>query len=177
MKISLYVPNVEDLWFRKECMEDPKTMSYNAGYDVSYSGYHYDSGCIDFPKDKWQNWYNEKINNNNLFYAYILDEEKNNYVGYLNFNLNTQNGRSSMGIVIKDNFRGKGYMKPAMLLLIEEARRRNIKYLINTVPENREVALKSFYSLGFKKVDEYVSNKFGKPEIVAKIEKRLLILK
>lgn len=35
-------------------------MSYNKGYDVSYYGYHYDTGCIDFPKEKWEETYNKK---------------------------------------------------------------------------------------------------------------------
>ena len=51
--VQLYIPNVDDLWFRQQCMSDPKTMSYNAGYDVSYKGYDNNTGCIDFPKNKW----------------------------------------------------------------------------------------------------------------------------
>lgn len=47
-KVTLYVPKLEDLWFRQECMADPETMSYNAGYDVCTYDYHYDTGCIDF---------------------------------------------------------------------------------------------------------------------------------
>ena len=54
--IILIEPKLEDLWFREECMSDPDTMNYNAGYDVSYEGYHYDTGCIDFPKSKWESW-------------------------------------------------------------------------------------------------------------------------
>lgn len=29
MRISLYIPQIEDLWFRQEFMADPDTMSYN----------------------------------------------------------------------------------------------------------------------------------------------------
>ena len=60
-KVTLYIPKVEDLWFRQACMKDPATMSYNAGYDVTYSGYHYDTGCIDFPESEWEFWLNKKI--------------------------------------------------------------------------------------------------------------------
>ena len=52
--VSLYVPKIKDFWFRQRCMQDPETMNYNAGYDVCFSGYHYDTGCIDFPKSEWQ---------------------------------------------------------------------------------------------------------------------------
>ena len=49
MKIELYVPRPEELGFRQEMMADPDTMSYNAGWEVSFPGYHRESGCIDFP--------------------------------------------------------------------------------------------------------------------------------
>jgi len=48
--IKLVKPKLEELSFREECMSDQKTMSYNAGYAVQFQGYHYDNGCIDFPK-------------------------------------------------------------------------------------------------------------------------------
>ena len=70
MSVKLVVPSLKDLWYRKKCMADPDTMNYNAGYDVSYAGYHYDTGCIDFPEDKWEDWYNTKMTNPNFYYAY-----------------------------------------------------------------------------------------------------------
>lgn len=53
--IKLIKPSFNDLWFRSQCLSDPKTMNYNAGYDVEYAGYDYNTGCIEFNKDKWQN--------------------------------------------------------------------------------------------------------------------------
>lgn len=52
--LSLYIPKIEDYWYEEKLQSDPATMSYNAGYDVSYFGYHYDNGCIEFPKEKWE---------------------------------------------------------------------------------------------------------------------------
>lgn len=49
--LELYIPRLEDLQYEEKLQSDPDTMSYNAGYDVSYYRYHYDTGCIDFPKD------------------------------------------------------------------------------------------------------------------------------
>ena len=168
--LQLYKPNIEDLSFRQDCMGDPKTMSYNAGYDVSYSGYHYDTGCIDFPKSQWENWFNSKLSNPNFFYAYIKDLDINKFVGYCNFNLDPTTGKATMGIVIKDDYRGKGYMKPALQLLVNEAKNMHVQVLTDTVPETRENALKSFYSVGFTKTGEYVGKKFNKDEVVAEIE-------
>ena len=171
--VELYVPKIEDLWFRKLCMSDPKTMNYNAGYDVSYERYHYETGCIDFPEDKWEEWFETKMKNPDFFYAYIYDKESNEFVGYLNFKKNLQTQKATMGIVVKSEYHGQGYMRPAMKLLIETAKAQGVKTLTDTVPEVRERALKVFYDLGFKKVGEYVGSKFGKKEIVAEIEKDL----
>lgn len=168
-RVSLYVPQVDDLWFRQECMADEKTMEYNAGYDVSYSGYNYKTGCIDFPKSEHKCWFENKMKDQNFFYAYILDNEINKFVGYCNFKL-VENGIATCGIVIKSEFRGKGYMKPAMIELIKQAKIKNVKTLTDTVPENRANALKCFYALGFKKTGEYISKKFNQDELVAKIE-------
>ena len=170
MNIELYKPKLEDLWFRRECMSDPKTMSYNAGYDVHFDGYHYDTGCIDFPEEKWQGWVNEKLSNPNFFYAYILDKDKKCFVGYVNYNMNPETKKATMGIVIKNEFQRQGYMRPAMSLLIQVAKDNGVKELTDTVPETRVRALKVFYDLGFQKVGEFVGKKFNKDELVFEIE-------
>ena len=59
--IELVVPKLEEYYYEQKLEEDPKTMSYNKGYNVSYDGYHYDTGCIDFPKDKWKASYEKRI--------------------------------------------------------------------------------------------------------------------
>lgn len=62
--IKLVVPKLRDYYYEQKLESDPKTMSYNAGYDVSYFGYHYDTGCINFPRAKWKDTYNKRINEN-----------------------------------------------------------------------------------------------------------------
>ena len=44
--IELVIPKLEEYSYEEKLKKDPNTMSYNAGYDVKYSGYHYDTGCI-----------------------------------------------------------------------------------------------------------------------------------
>lgn len=171
--IELYKPKLDDLWFRQECMADPKTMNYNAGYDVHFDGYHYDTGCIDFPKENWKDWINDKLANPNFFYAYILDKDIKKFVGYVNYNKNPQTNKATMGIVVKNEFQGQGYMRPALNLLIESAKKNGVEALTDTVPENRERALKVFFDLGFNKVGQFSSKKFDKDELVFEIEKEL----
>ena len=173
MSVKLVVPSVKDLWYRKECMADPDTMNYNAGYDVSYAGYHYDTGCIDFPEDKWEDWYNTKMTKPNFYYAYILDEESNEFVGYLNFNLDSNTGFATMGIVIEGVHRGKGYMRPALKAMIDIAKEKGVKVLTDTVPENRVGALKVFYDMGFIVNSKFDGKKFGEIEVVNEIHLKI----
>ena len=42
--IKLYIPRLEDLWFRQMFMADEVTMSYN----------HHWGGTIPFPKEDWE---------------------------------------------------------------------------------------------------------------------------
>ncbi len=85
--IILIEPKLEEYYYEQKLLSDKDTMSYNAGYDVSYSGYHYDTGCIDFDKDKWLEKYNKR-KDKNTFFAYIKDVNLNKYVGYVNYNYN-----------------------------------------------------------------------------------------
>ena len=85
--LEIYIPKLEDYWYEQKIQSDPDTMSYNAGWNVSYDGYHYDTGCIDFPKDKWEDTFNKRINENK-FFAYLKDTSINEYVGYINYHYN-----------------------------------------------------------------------------------------
>ena len=145
-------------------------MEYNAGYEVSYAGYHYDTGCIDFPKDRWESWHKEKMGNPNFFYAYILDTEKEEFVGYVNFNKDPQTSKATMGIVVQAKYRGKGYMRPAMQKLIEVAKAEGVVALTNSVPTSRKKALDVFYDIGFVKTEQVLVEKFKMPERVDEIE-------
>ncbi len=41
--VALYIPTLEDLWFRQKFLSDSETMSYNHAW----------GGTIDFPEEKW----------------------------------------------------------------------------------------------------------------------------
>ena len=106
--ITLYVPLLEDYWYEQKIQADPLSMDYNAGYDVSYYGYNYDTGCIDFPEERWKEIYDRRIRENRYF-AYIKDNDIDDYVGYVNYHYNKNDNRSECGIVIESKYRGKGY--------------------------------------------------------------------
>lgn len=159
--ISLYIPRLEDYWYEAKVQADPQSMSYNAGYDVSYYGYHYDTGCIDFPEDKWKESYDRRINENRYF-AYIKDNNLNVFVGYVNYHYNKKEDRYECGIVIESKYRGKRYSKNALQLLCAVARKNGIKELYDSFEINRDNTLNAFKQAGFEVVEKQTWKKFGK---------------
>ena len=119
---ELYVPQREDLWFYQKMMSDPNTMSYNADWDIDFDGYHRDTGCIDFPKEKWGGWYANWVGKEpDNFYAYIKRCADGAWLGDVNFHYTSEKDWWDMGIVIYAPYRGKGYAVPALGLMLEHA--------------------------------------------------------
>lgn len=159
--IDLYVPLLEDYWYEQKIQSDPLSMNYNAGYDVFYYGYHYDSGCIDFPKEKWKETYENRIRENKYF-TYIKDNNINEFVGYVNYHYNKNDNRYEGGIVIEAKYRGKGYAKIALELLCNIAKNDGIKELYDNFEIDRGNTLSIFKSVGFEIVEEQSWIKFNR---------------
>ena len=159
--ISLYEPNIDDYYYEEKIQSDKDTMSYNRGYNVSYYGYHYDTGCIDFPKERWKMMF-EKRKKEHRFFKYIKDNDKNVFVGYVNYQYNIYEKRYECGILIESIYRNQGYSKEAIKLLINEARNNGIKELYDSFEIDREKALQLFLSIGFEVVERNKWKKFGK---------------
>jgi len=156
--IKLVIPKLEDYYYEQKLENDPDTMSYNAGYDVNYYGYHYGTGCIDFPSERFELVYNKRIKENRYF-AYIKDTNLNEYVGYVNYQF--VDGVYDCGIVIESKYRGKGYSKDALRLLVKEANKNGIDYLYDTFEKERKNTLKVFTDIGFEIYEEKKWKKFG----------------
>ncbi len=159
--IELIIPKLNQYYYEQKLENDAETMSYNAGYDVSYDGYHYNSGCIDFPKEKWKDTYIKRVTTKQYF-AYIKDCTINRYVGYVNYQYNKDENMYECGVLIEHKYRGKGYAKDALKLLVKEAYKNGIDYLYDTFEKDREIALKTFTDVGFEIYKETTWKKFNK---------------
>lgn len=159
--IELIEPKLEEYSYEKKLNEDKETMSYNAGYDIFLDRYHYDTGCIDFPKKIWKEIY-DKRKNKKRYFAYIKDCNINKYVGYVNYQYNKNDKIYECGIVIEVKYRGKGYSKDALKLLIKKANSNGIKYLYDTFEKDRGNTLEIFKSIGFKVIKDITYKKFNK---------------
>ena len=150
-KLELYIPALDELWFRQKMMSDAETMSYNANYD-DYAGYHRDTGCIDFPKSEWGEWYKDWVGKEpKRFYAYIKRTSDGEWIGDVCFHYAPEYDWWDMGIVIYAPYRGKGYSVPALRLMSEYAFKQcGVTRLHNYFETSRLAALKAHFAVGFR---------------------------
>lgn len=156
MDLELYIPKLDELWFYQKMMADPATMSYNANWDVSYSGYHRDTGCIDFPRENWEEWYAGMVGREpERFYAYIRRKSDGTWIGDVCFHYTPGKDWWDMGIVIYAPYRGQGYAAPALGLMLDHAFRDcGISRIHNDfeVARREESAWKAHLAAGFRDV-------------------------
>lgn len=148
-RVFLNVPKVEDLKYRKIWLNDPKTMSYNAGYDMDLKDYDKETGTISKTDEEMIDWYNKWVNKEpDRYYAYIYSVDESEPIGEVYYY--PDGDIHSMGILINDKYRGKGYSYLALLELLEVAFERNsIDELSDYIPVDRIGAIKFFKKVGF----------------------------
>ena len=160
IKICFYVPKIEDFWYQEKIQSDPSTMSYNAGYEVTYLGYHYDTGCVDFPKEKWKEVIKKRKEDS--YFAYLQDSQFHSFLGYVYYQYNAEKKYYDCGILIENSYRGRGYSFPALKQLCDVARKNGISELYDSFESDREHTLSLFQKVGFQIVEKQKWKKFGK---------------
>lgn len=155
-RLTLYVPKLWELWYRKKLLSDPDTMSYNKGYNLNSDIYHNDTGCIDFPEDRWKQWYDYFVNNfSQCYYAYIKRIEDGCFIGEVNLHKSNNGDWYDMGIVLEGQYRGQGFSQEALELLLNEAFcGLSATEVRNDFELTRKVALKLHLAVGFQIVSE-----------------------
>ena len=154
--LELYVPQIKDLWFRQKMLSDPETMAYNANYDMDFEGYHKDTGCIDFPESKWNEWHEYWCGEQNnadseRFYAYVVRPSDGAFIGEVNYHYVPDKDWWDIGIVIYAPYRGNGYSVPALWLLVAQAFGcGHAVRLHNAFETDRTAALKCHLKVGFR---------------------------
>ena len=154
-QLELYIPKLEDLWFYQKMMSDPDTMSYNAGWDVDYDGYHRDTGCVDYPEEVLPRWHAHWVGNEpERFYAYIKRSCDGVWIGDVNFHYTPETDWHDMGIVLYAPYRGKGYAVSALKLLLDRAFRIcGISRLHNDFESTRGAAWAIHRKVGFREME------------------------
>ena len=170
--LELYIPKVEDMWFTKQMQEDPETMAYNAGWDVSYPGFHPDTGCIDFPEEEWAEKHARLVGHEpEQFYAFVRETKTGDFVGEVNYHYSYSENWYDMGVVLYAPYRGKGYGSAALELLLRRAFVVNgIPKLHNSFEPTRDPGLAIHKKAGFRQVETGSMVRFGRPVELVELE-------
>lgn len=143
--IQLYKPKLEDLWFKERMLSDPDTMAYNNAW----------GGTIPFPEERWEPWFREWVEpgTDGFFYRYLSDD-LGNFVGEVAYHV--EDGRCMADVIIYAPFRGRGYGKQGLVLLIAAAKENGFSEIYDDIAiDNPAISL--FRKLGF--VEEYRTEK------------------
>lgn len=149
-KIVLYRPQLAELDFRKSCLGDPETMSYNHSY----------GGTIDFPRECWTDWYARWVEGETgeRFYRYLCLEASQTFVGEAAYYYDGEFGEYICDVLISAQYRGQGFGRQGLDLLCAAARENGVKRLVDNIAvDNPSIEL--FLNAGFRerlRNEEYV---------------------
>ena len=110
--LTLYRPKLEDMWFRKQMLEDEETMSYNRAW----------GGTIPFPVERWKDWYLYWIEEpeDERYYRYLRNDD-GDFVGEIAYHRDPESGYWLADVIVFSLYRHRGYGGEALDLLCAEA--------------------------------------------------------
>lgn len=148
-KIELYIPNENELEYRRHLISDEETMNYNMGYGDDETGCYYQT------IEQVQEWYKNWNNGTDNYYAYIIRKEDNEPIGEVDIHWSGYCQKYIIGIVIEAKYRGKGYAEKTLNLLCDVAfNKLNLDKIYDDFPATRTAAEKVFSKVGFIREDE-----------------------
>lgn len=140
--LLLYLPAIDELDFRRRLLADPETMSYNHAW----------GGTIDFPESDWAGWYAHWVlqHRDKRFYRYLKTED-GTFVGEVAYHFDPKWGGFMADVIVKSEFRGRGYGKAGLELLCAAAKMRGITVLYDDIAIDNP-AIEMFLAAGFFEV-------------------------
>lgn len=165
-KVKLRLPKFEELEYRKKLLSDMETMSYNIGY-----GDNDGTGCIEFHKSAWKDWFSRWVNNMpERYYAYIIKIDENIPVGEVALRYVSDKNSYCVNIIVEAKYRGNGFSEQALRLLVDTAfGELGADKVFDDFPKSRISAEKVFNKVGFKRVSDDIIE-LTKQDYLRKIE-------
>lgn len=148
------IPEYEELVYRQKWLSDVHTMSYNQRY----------GGTIDFPQEKWKDWYQRWINKDGKFYAYVYSQELNEYVGEIAYHYDDNVHEIIANVIIDSKYRHLGFGRKALRLLCEKAKENGYDAICDEIDINN-TAIHLFMNEGFKELFRNDTMIFVKKEL------------
>ena len=148
--LKVVKPELEDLWFRESMMSDSETMSYNGAW----------GGTIPFPKEDWDEWYTLWVRNSghDRYYRYLKDDANKVFVGEISYHFDKLRNIYLCDVIIKAEFRRRGFGTQGIQLLCEAAKANGVKALYDDIATDNpstHLFLKNGFSIEFQN-DEIV---------------------
>lgn len=148
--ILLHRPALEELSFRQAFLSDPATMAYNHAY----------GGTIDFPQERWADWYNRWVEDasGERFYRYLYDPQTGNFVGEAAYHFDGELGGYICDVIVPADCRGRGYGTQGLALLCAAAKANGVERLYDNIAVDNP-SIDVFLRSGFREVSrngEYV---------------------
>lgn len=155
-KFFLHIPSFEELDYRQKILMQPDTMAYNRGCNLGLENYDNETGCIDFRKEYWKEWFSKWVNNTpDRYYAYVIKSDGNIAIGEAALRYVDGENGYCVNIIIEGQYRGNGYSEEALRLLIDVGfRKLRAKRIFDTFSKERVSAEKAFKKLGFKRISD-----------------------
>lgn len=149
-KIVPHRPGLEELGFRQALLADPATMAYNHAY----------GGTIDFPRERWADWYVRWVENQTgeRFYRYLRREASGEPVGEAAYHYDGEFGEYVCDVLVSAQCRGRGFGRQGLELLCAAAKENGVARLVDNIAvDNPSVEL--FRRCGFRerlRTEEYI---------------------
>lgn len=139
MTLTLYRPALPELDFRKKLLADPETMTYN----------HACGGTIDFPAERWPDWYTRWMSSPDRFYRYLKNQE-GAFVGEAAYHLDPEQDIYLCDVLVLAEYRGRGYGGQGLELLCAAAQENGVERLYDDIAADNSAAVKLFLRHGFQ---------------------------
>lgn len=139
-EIVLYRPKLEEMGFRQSMLSDPETMAYNHAY----------GGTIDFPRERWSDWYARWIEaeTGERYYRYLYHKAGGVLVGEAAYHYDGEFCGYVCDVLVSAQYRGRGFGRAGLELLCAAAKDNGVKRLMDNIAvDNPSVGL--FLSAGF----------------------------
>lgn len=138
--LKAVIPKIEEMSFRQQLLADEETMAYNAGW----------GGTIAFPEEKWNPWYKKWVlsSSRERFYRYLYIEEEQQYVGEIAYHFDPEIGEFLADVIVKAEYRGRGYGGTGLNLLCESAKENGLDTLCDNIALGNP-SVRLFLRMGF----------------------------
>ena len=158
VKLELYTPTLEELWFRQRMLADPATMAYNRAW----------GGIIPWPREAWSDWYDWWIVHpaGKRFYRYLRDRESGDFVGEIAYHWDDQEGFCQADVIVYAPCRGRGCGRAGLRLLCRAAKENGFDALYDDIARDNP-AIRLFLSEGFEIVAERDMTRLLKKDLTA----------